>query len=360
MRTLVSFPRSGMNPYSTMLYLLPRAAQWNIRETSVLSRFVEHLEEIGAGDVIHIQWNWPIFRAGTDPQEVEADLETFCAAVERARQRGSFLFWTVHNLVSHDSEFLSLERRFSDFMGEQADRIIQLNDRTEELVRRDYSVGEAAFVTIEHSTYRGVYPQRVTRDQAREALGISQDRAVVGFVGQIRPYKGIERLLEAVGSLKVQGRDITVLLAGRPQSGVEEGLDRIVEEQDIDCRRLYEFVPDEDLQTWFRASDLMVFPYAKVLNSGSAYLSATFGTPCVLPREPQFESLFQGEAWVHLFDEEDPESLESVIAAGLTEAPAAREAADTFARRHLPWHMSHGFLELLQSLPAGGAERRRG
>ena len=359
MRTLVSFPRAGMNPYSRMLYLLPRAAQWNVRETSVLTRFVELLDEIGAGDVIHVQWSWPIFRTDADPQEVEENLRSFCAAVARARSRGSFLLWTVHNLVSHDSEFLSLERRFSNFMGAYADHVIQLNCRTEELVREHCSVGEAEFVTIEHSTYRGVYPQEITRDQAREALGIRPDRPVVGFVGQVRPYKGIERLLEAVGSLKTQGQEITVLLAGKPQAGVEEELDSIVDRQGIDCVRLYEFVPDHDLQTWFRASDVMVFPYAKVLNSGSAYLSATFGTPCVLPREPQFETLFEDEDWVHLFDESDPEGLKHAIAEGIAAAPASRAAAEAFARGHLPWHMSHGFLDLLHSLPAGGAERGR-
>ena len=46
----------------------------------------------------------------------------------------------------------------------------------------------------------------------------------------------------------------------------------------------------------------MVFPYERVLNSGSVLLSATFGRPCILPAEPHLVAEFGGQPWVSFYE----------------------------------------------------------
>ncbi|PRZ18894.1 glycosyltransferase involved in cell wall biosynthesis [Nesterenkonia sandarakina] len=356
-RTLVSFPHAGLNPYSNMLYLHPRAAGWKVIESSQLQRLLGHLRRLTAGDVFHVQWSWPLFRSTGTTADAAAAVDAFCGAVESCRERGVQLLWTVHNMASHDSQFMELESRFNNFMGRSADVIIQLNDYTEQVCREDFSIGDAQFVTIPHSSYQGVYSDEVSASEARSALGVEPNDAVIGFLGQVRPYKGVERLIEVAADLQKAGRSITVLIAGRPQGGVDKKILELVAEHDVRCVSSFEFIDDEDLQLWFRASDVMVFPYRKVLNSGSAYLAASFGTPCVLPREPQFEELFHDEEWVGLFDPDDEDDLRSVLQ-GMLDSPGPLGAsAAQFSRTHLPWTMSAQFLEILRGHPSKAETR---
>lgn len=355
-RTLVSFPYAGMNPYTNMLYLHARSAGWKILETSQPARVVSHLRRLVPGDVFHVQWNWPLFRNGGTWAEAKEAVDSFCEAVDECMGRGIHLLWTVHNMASHDTEFIELETRFNNFMGSRADVVIQLNDYTETVCRESFTIGNADFVTIPHSSYQGIYPNTVRTDEARAALGVPEDHAVVGFLGQVRPYKGIERLIEVAAQMQESGRQVTVLLAGRPQGGVDREILRLVAQHGLPCVSHFGFVDDQDLQLWFKAADVMVFPYRKVLNSGSAYLSAGFGVPCVLPAEPQFEELFGAEPWVGLFDPEDPSALRPVVEAMLDSAEQRRDDAARFARDHLPWSMSSRFLQVLQMLrPRVGA-----
>lgn len=351
-RTLVSFPHAGLNPYSNMLYLHPRAAGWKVIETSQLQRLLGHLRRLTAGDVFHVQWSWPLFKSTGTSADAAAAVDAFCEAVKRCRERGVRLLWTVHNLASHDSQFMELESRFNNFMGRSADVILQLNDYTEHVCREDFSIGDAQFVTIRHSSYQGVYSDEVSAAAARRALGVDQSDAVIGFLGQVRPYKGVERLIEVAADLRRAGRSITVLIAGRPQGGVDKRIIELVSEHDVPCVSSFEFIDDEDLQLWFRASDVMVFPYRKVLNSGSAYLAASFGTPCLLPREPQFEELFNQEDWVGLFDPDQENDLRSVLEGTLDSTDRLGAAAAQFSRTHLPWTMSAQFLEILRGPPS--------
>ncbi len=48
-------------------------------------------------------------------------------------------------------------------------------------------------------------------------------------------------------------------------------------------RRDLRWVPPEDVQTFFLASDLVVLPYRSVLNSGAVMLALTFGRPVLVP-----------------------------------------------------------------------------
>jgi hypothetical protein len=64
-----------------------------------------------------------------------------------------------------------------------------------------------------------------------------------------------------------------------------------------------EFIDNRDLQTFFRAADLIVLPYTDILNSGSAILALSFDRPILVPAQgslPELEAL-TGPDWVRLY-----------------------------------------------------------
>ena len=45
-----------------------------------------------------------------------------------------------------------------------------------------------------------------------------------------------------------------------------------------------EFIPDDDIQIYFNASDIVVFSFQKILGSAGILLAMSFGKPIIAPR----------------------------------------------------------------------------
>lgn len=220
-----------------------------------------------------------------------------------ARLRGARIVWTVHNVRSHEGWYPRLERwcwrttlklvdaslHFSD-----AGRAIAF-ERFPELQRRP------SFL-VPHPHYRQIYPDHMTRREARERLGLQQDAPVALFLGAIRPYKNVTGLLRAFR--EVQQSNARLVVAGRAASPTLA--DSIAREADCDARVLLHdsFIPDEAIQDYMKAADLVVLPFSDVLNSGSALLALSFHRPVLVADRGAMRELQErsGSEWVRLFD----------------------------------------------------------
>ncbi|WP_373426499.1 glycosyltransferase [Microbacterium proteolyticum] len=142
---------------------------------------------------------------------------------------------------------------------------------------------------------------------------------VIVSVGQIRRYKNVPHLIR---TFREAGIDATLLIAGKPSPTDLE--DEIREAARGDERVVFDarFLPDDDIVAALAAADLVVLPYAKIENSGSAVLAVSADRPVLVPRLGAMSELQEqvGEEWVRLYDGE-------LTTAALTDALAwAREA----------------------------------
>lgn len=347
-RKAVAFPGWSSNPYINQLYLAPRSAGWQVSTPRTVDELQSMASDLVRGDVLHVHWLAPVFTGAADDDAGRLCAEAFCDLLDELMSRGVRLFWTVHNVVSHDSSMYEHEVAVSAFLAERAEIVFVLNEATVSVTAPHYAIPPEKCRLLKHSSYLGIYPDAITRDAARTALEIAPDARVVGFVGQARPYKGISTLLEAADELAELGEPVTVLIAGKTPAEEVDELRDAIERCGADVRWSPGFVPDTELQTWFRASDVIALPYARVLNSGSAYLTATFGTPCVLPDEPQFRALFGSEPWVSLFDREHgPAGLAKALLTQIPQDADAAAAATSFARARTPFDMSREYFEIM-------------
>ncbi|MBI4721299.1 MAG: glycosyltransferase [Chitinivibrionia bacterium] len=142
----------------------------------------------------------------------------------------------------------------------------------------------ARIAVIEHGSYRGVYPVNVTRDEARNALGLEGHATVFLFFGMIRRYKGLEMLCESFQS--VADENSMLLIAGKPYEDEDQSMVAELRRRFASARLRFvpEFIPDEHVARYFLASDYCVFPFERVLTSGSVVLSLGFGCPILAPR----------------------------------------------------------------------------
>ncbi|HEX5983169.1 MAG TPA: glycosyltransferase family 4 protein [Solirubrobacterales bacterium] len=106
---------------------------------------------------------------------------------------------------------------------------------------------------------------------------------VILCFGLLRPYKGIENLIEAYGRIAAShgSGDAELWIVGNPRMDVAP-LRRLAAEAGGRVRFVTRFVDDADIPAIFRRADLVVLPYLDAEHSGVLYTGLAFGKPLVL------------------------------------------------------------------------------
>lgn len=126
----------------------------------------------------------------------------------------------------------------------------------------------------------------LTAEAARQRLGLPAGERVLLFFGQIAPYKGLEYLIGALAALSEDGEDVHLLIAGKVKRGHEDywrgvqnsmlrsGLAALVTQR-------IQFIPDEEVEIYFKAADAVALPYVDIFQSGVPFLAFSFGVPVI-------------------------------------------------------------------------------
>ncbi|QKJ20354.1 glycosyltransferase [Microbacterium hominis] len=347
--TLVPFPAWEGNPYLGMLSLAAEAAGWSIAGHKGIPGLASELPRLRPGDAVHVHWTSPITAGAHSEADAHERRIEFRDLLMQFRSRGVTILWTVHNEVAHDARYPEADRAVANDLAAIADVIIQLHDHTEEFVRHSFALPAAKIFTLPHSSYLGIYEDGRDARAARASLGVSPGTPTVGFVGQLRPYKGVDALFRAADLAAADVPDLTLLVAGKlaPRDAVD-----FMAEVPKRARLILHpsFVEPSDLWKWFRASDVIALPYRKVLNSGSVPLAATFDRACVVPDDTALAREYRDETWVRAYStarNPDRALADLLVELVSTVSPESNDA-NAFARRHAPYEMSRAYLELLE------------
>jgi len=100
---------------------------------------------------------------------------------------------------------------------------------------------------------------------------------VILFFGLLRPYKGIENLLQAFR--QVEGAELWII--GNPRMDVAP-LRALAAEVPGRVRFVTRFIDDAEIPAIFRRADLLALPYLDAEHSGVLYTGLAFGKPMVL------------------------------------------------------------------------------
>ncbi|WES66200.1 glycosyltransferase [Microbacter sp. GSS18] len=346
------FPSWRDNPYLVMLGLAPRAAGYEVLPSVSYNDLTGTMRRLGAGDILHIHWTSPILQNAPTRNRAKRRLSRLAPQLRRLRSRGVSLIWTIHNRLPHELRYRDEEIALYRLLAECADRVHIMAPSTPELLADTCVLPPERTVIIPHPSYSGIYDTGITRAEARESFDLNDgDRAVL-FLGQIRPYKGVGSLVEAVDRAGRDRDDLVLMLGGVAKEGSEKGIGELVPAS-VRARTLFDFIPDADIARWYTAADLTVLPYRAVLNSGSVHLAATFRLPVVVPDEPHLRAQFGGEPWVAFFDPERPaESIAELLSDDDLFADVGPESFEPFLGDISPWRVSLAYSALLAELSA--------
>jgi len=360
-------PVARMNPYQALLYqrsweagmaALPIVREARIAELADLARR-------GSPTVLHLHWLNQVLAHAGSAKDAQGLRKGFMKVVDGYLAAGGRLVWTVHNIVPHGARFEAEEAALSADIVERCTAVHVLARGTPVLVSGWFAIPPDKVLEVPHPSYAGAYEDFITREQARHELGLWPDEIVHVVVGAIKPYKGLNELLDAWDSLAADGVPRRLVVAGGPsdEAGIAETLERAALHPSVllHARK----IPAAEMQIFLRAADVAVMPYLRSLNSGALMLALTFGLPVVVPAGGGLAEIVD-ERFARVFEPEVSDSLSAALrAADELVTPDARAAAAAAAAERAPGPLSERFTSELRSrlasaAPVDGVLARRG
>ncbi len=268
-RQVVFYPdyRRG-NVYQDLLYQPLAASGAVLRGTSDEQEFlsVEPLAE--AENILHLHWVTPLFGPWRGGREVNARLaKEFMAGLIRQKQRGFRLYWTIHNRLSHESADPDAEIAFRRELYRLADRVFVHHPLAADLL--EWLPDHAKLHLCEHGRYDLPAIARISRRDARAALGLADSDWVVTHIGQVRDYKGLGNLLPVLWAQLLATPRMKLVIAGAISSAEARAwLAAHHHPRLIVCDG---FLSDEHLNQQMRAADVGLLSYNAILTSGSLF-----------------------------------------------------------------------------------------
>jgi glycosyltransferase involved in cell wall biosynthesis len=208
---------------------------------------------------------------------------------------------------------------------ERMDALVALSEYGARVLREDAGIDPARIHVIPHGPLD--YLTRLP-DEAPlpPELDTARDLPVVLFFGLIRPYKGVDLLLEAFR--EVRGAELWVV--GRPFGVDMTELTLAAARCEATVRFVPRFVTDPQIPALFRRADLVVLPHRDAEQSGVLFTALAFANAVLMSDVGGF-----GEVAALGAGRTFPAGDAAALAGALVELlgdPAAREALSAGAR----------------------------
>jgi glycosyltransferase involved in cell wall biosynthesis len=172
-----------------------------------------------------------------------------------------------------------------------------------------------------------------SRGSARQTLGLPEDAKLLLAFGATRFDKGADVAVRALAALP---SNYHLLVAGQPMHFDEESLRALASEHNVQSRVHLHlgFVPSEDVELYFAASDVVLTPYRRTFagQSGPLVLGASMGVPIVSANIMVLAETVNRYRLGALFAAERPDSLAGAVTGVLTRP--FRPSTDAFLRDH--------------------------
>jgi glycosyltransferase involved in cell wall biosynthesis len=252
-------------------------------------------------DVVHVQWI-PLIR--------KFPFEFWFLRLMKAWKIK--VVYTVHNVLPHDtgSTFAPVFRRVYKAM----DALICHTEAAKRRLVQEFSVEPDRVWTIPHGPLLHDV-ERHSTDEAKVQLSIPQGTTLVLWQGMIRPYKGLDFLLDGWSKVDAQGLHACLLVAGTGEAKLRKSIADQVMRLGLEgsVRLDLRFITDQELSTYYSAADVVVFPYSNVTTSGALMTAAAYRKAIIATKLPAFQETLIDNETALLVDYGDADALAEAL-----------------------------------------------
>ncbi len=273
-------------------------------------KLAEHLSDMlrfrrdAAADVVHYQWlTVPALDAHLLPRLRPRVMTAHYVLPPRPRRRQ-----------------LAAAHRVFDRM----DAVVAHSEHGASRLRDEVGLGADRVRVIPHGAFD--YLTRLPEEKPLPQELAGAEGPVILSFGLLRPYKGIENLIEAFR--RVRGAELWIV--GNPRMDVEP-LRELAAEAGGRVRFVTRFVEDAEIPAIFRRADVVALPYLDAEHSGVLYTGLAFGKPLVLSAVGGFPEVAEAGA-ARLVPPGDTAALASALSELSADEAARAELAAAAAR----------------------------
>jgi glycosyltransferase involved in cell wall biosynthesis len=163
---------------------------------------------------------------------------------------------------------------------------------------------------IAHPPYPVALIDAAERNRQREVLTGGADAFIVGVLGAIKPYKGLDAI-KALPTKLPNGKDVLVVVAGKVERAYTSEAERILDDFSGRLCRIDQRLSDTELNRLIQCMDVILLPYRAISNSGFALLALSNRSRILASDLPLFCELQNDiqEPWVYCYkNSTSPES----------------------------------------------------
>jgi hypothetical protein len=317
-------------------------------------------DEVLGYDIIHFQWPEGLFGL-FDHQVTDKELKRMNQRLLWLKEHGKKLFYTCHNLKPHTNRNENLLRLY-ELIYSNADFVHHLGNYSCELLQQKYP--KARHVVIPHHIYDNVFFFSVSQREARQRLHLPQDKKIILSFGKFRNKKertfvlNLKEKTEAQSSAAEANSSLFTLHSSlflmpgfyRETLHTWNPIKFITRLYHTLYYRLKgiqfsnEVIPDDMMQYYFCAADVVLIQRLDILNSGNLPMAFHAGKVVVGPDVGNVGTILH-ETGNFTFD---PEHIESATDALQDALEAISKGAEnkTYAVTH--WSSEHIAAELLK------------
>jgi glycosyltransferase involved in cell wall biosynthesis len=232
---------------------------------------------------------------------------------------GKRIALTVHNVNAsrRDSRDSSLNRLTLRCQYRLTDHIFLHTEKMKSELIEEFGVPPTRITVVPFGINNAVPNTSVNTGDAKKRLGLSESEKVILFFGNITPYKGLEYLTATFRHLLGKDQSYRLIIAGKPDN-CEKYWNTVrgeIEESSQAGRVLLraDFIPEHDIEIYFKAADVLVLPYRHVYQSGVLFLGYSFGLPVLAADVGSLkDDIVEGKTGF-IFKPEDPVDLARAI-----------------------------------------------
>jgi D-inositol-3-phosphate glycosyltransferase len=193
--------------------------------------------------------------------------------------RGIEVIYLIHNVIPHEQR--PWDKIFARLALSNSFGYIVQTEQQERSLRS--LVSSQRIQICPHPVYTEFTEDNPTQKTARQTLSIPDTSHVLLFFGVIRPYKGLDILLQALGKLRTQSICPMLVIAGEFWEHKQGYLALINDLQLQDQVTIHDrYILNEEIPIFFSAADLLIAPYTSGTQSGAVSIALGFGLPLIV------------------------------------------------------------------------------
>ena len=152
----------------------------------------------------------------------------------------------------------------------------------------------------------------IDQNHAKQKLGYKNEDSIILFFGLVRKYKGLDILLDSIKYLKKT--KIKLLIVGECYDNKKKYLKIISDLKIKKYVKWYdEYIPDDKINLFFSASDIVALPYVKSSQSGIIPIAYNYNKPVLVSNIPGLIEFVKNNQTGYVFENRNSKSLAEVL-----------------------------------------------